>query len=72
MAMELQTKTSLTQFDQRCDVCVEENQLCQCDHSIKNSGGSVKESQSGDIHKANSNFFQAVLNMVGMLIGTKN
>ncbi|CAM8987923.1 unnamed protein product [Rhodiola kirilowii] len=65
----MQPQTSVTEFDQSCRICMEESQVCECDHSQTNYTGSVKEVQNGDIHKANSSFFQAAINMTRMLIG---
>ncbi|KAK7306392.1 hypothetical protein VNO77_44330 [Canavalia gladiata] len=49
-----------------CNVCVEENKQCNCDHIT------VAEDAHVNVHhdaKANTSFTQAVINMVGMLIG---
>uniref|UniRef100_A0A7N0TT92 Amino acid transporter transmembrane domain-containing protein n=1 Tax=Kalanchoe fedtschenkoi TaxID=63787 RepID=A0A7N0TT92_KALFE len=67
--MAMQPQESIVEFDHSCGL--EESQVCTCDHSLKNSARSVKSAQTsnGDIHKADSTFFQAVINMVGMLVG---
>ncbi|EXB97441.1 hypothetical protein L484_012009 [Morus notabilis] len=56
----------------RCDVCVEQNQVCKCDQSADDqhlkSVTDVGHNHDGD-HQANSSFAHAVINMIGMLIG---
>ncbi|KAF8402222.1 hypothetical protein HHK36_013174 [Tetracentron sinense] len=55
----------------KCEVCVEEK-VCKCDRgSIDDGLNSVVNIVDGGKHhmKANSSFFHAVINMIGMLIG---
>lgn len=49
-----------------CDGCLEANKTCTCNNNIGNDG-TAKDLK--DVHKANSSFLHAVVNMIGMLIG---
>ncbi|GMN63086.1 hypothetical protein TIFTF001_032148 [Ficus carica] len=53
------------QLRARCDVCVEQNQVCECDQ-ISEHAKNVTDVVD---HEANSSFAHAVINMIGMLIG---
>lgn len=55
----------------KCNVCIEESnhQHCKCGEGIINV---EQEGEANNLHQAkgnNSSFAQAVINMVGMLIG---
>lgn len=53
-----------------CGVCVEENKKCNCGDEC-DSGTGVKGvlGEKEVLHKTNSSFLHAVVNMIGMLIG---
>lgn len=51
-----------------CDVCVEESKVCNCNDVVLREKDGVEHHHKGGA--SNSSFLHAVINMVGMLIGT--
>jgi len=57
-----------------CNVCVEENKHCNCDHTIVDDRNNTTTAEGANVDvehdsNADSSFVHAVINMVGMLIG---
>ncbi|AES71998.1 putative amino acid transporter, transmembrane domain-containing protein [Medicago truncatula] len=57
-----------------CNVCVEENRHCNCDHTIAEDRNNTTTAEGVNVDvehdsNADSSFAHAVINMVGMLIG---
>jgi len=57
-----------------CNVCVEENKHCNCDHTIVDDRNNTTTAEATNVdvehdYNADSSFVHAVINMVGMLIG---
>jgi hypothetical protein len=56
-----------------CNVCVEENKQCNCDHTVvADRNNTTTAGANVDVEhdsNADSSFVHAVINMVGMLIG---
>lgn len=53
-----------------CDVCIEENKVCGCQHSsTEDFKGTVNDTDVERHQESNSSFAHAVINMIGMLIG---